>query len=463
MALPLESFSAYKSLVSLLLVRPPDAPKLGKAFECVWEKVEDHPNHDDPERVSVPGVRAPRSRFENVARTKVGGYASTIQSEPWWGYDPHPAQPRFCLQINSEEKASNSSGEITARSISPAAPPPARKTNGSSTGNVSELFAFPQKSTYPIIHPSHRFRVSTTSQTNPPPPAPMPPSPCAPSSPGCVPQNDHLHHPPHKPLVPSTRIPSPPATACDCPYRCSPDQHPDAVRVSFLSHLRAVELRIDPRRHPVIKFPHEHSPARIPAFVAVRLFRDLIERAFLSGSSRCGPASRCYPAPMLKLCTPMHGAEAVMRGSTAAVRYVSTPPFEMPVNPMRDASTSSAFLQVIHQPHIASHTVSRRKRMLLALLPRPHRWRRRIRALPLPACVRSPYVYRPVNRQPTTNPRPASSPATTTSRPPCSRPCHAARSPPDAVPANAPAPPITPARDLPHPTYGKVKHRQTIR
>jgi len=97
---------AYKSVEGLtLLVPPPNAPKIGKPFECAWERVEDHPNHDDPERVNVPGARAPRSGFENVARTKVGGYASTIQSEPWWGYDPHPAQPRFCLQINSEEKA----------------------------------------------------------------------------------------------------------------------------------------------------------------------------------------------------------------------------------------------------------------------------------------------------------------------------------------------------------------------
>jgi uncharacterized protein YwqG len=97
---------AYKSLEGLAtLVPPPNVPKTGKAFECAWEKIADHPNHDDPERVSISGARTPRSGFENVARTKVGGYASTIQSEPWWGYDPHPAQPRFCLQINSEEKA----------------------------------------------------------------------------------------------------------------------------------------------------------------------------------------------------------------------------------------------------------------------------------------------------------------------------------------------------------------------
>ena len=39
-----------------------------------------------------------------MARSKIGGYASTIQSEPWWGIRAHPADPKFCAQINSEEK-----------------------------------------------------------------------------------------------------------------------------------------------------------------------------------------------------------------------------------------------------------------------------------------------------------------------------------------------------------------------
>ena len=34
----------------------------------------------------------------------VGGYASTIQSEPWWGLEEHPSAPVYSLQINSEEK-----------------------------------------------------------------------------------------------------------------------------------------------------------------------------------------------------------------------------------------------------------------------------------------------------------------------------------------------------------------------
>lgn len=97
---------AYGSTDGLTpLERPADAPKLGKPFECLWEECEDHPNADDPELVRVPGARAPRSNFDNLARTKIGGYASTIQGELWWAAEPHPATPRFCLQVNSEEKA----------------------------------------------------------------------------------------------------------------------------------------------------------------------------------------------------------------------------------------------------------------------------------------------------------------------------------------------------------------------
>jgi uncharacterized protein YwqG len=96
----------YPSLAGLArIAAPANTPKLKKGFECRWEECEDHPNHDDPEIVKPAGSRRPRSGFDNVARTKIGGYASTIQSEPWWGHTAHPAEPRYCLQINSEEKA----------------------------------------------------------------------------------------------------------------------------------------------------------------------------------------------------------------------------------------------------------------------------------------------------------------------------------------------------------------------
>jgi uncharacterized protein YwqG len=97
---------AYTSLEGLTRIAVPgNVPKLKKGFECRWEECEDHPNHDDSEIVKAAGARRPRTGFDNVARTKIGGYATTIQSEPWWGHDAHPADPRFCLQVNSEEKA----------------------------------------------------------------------------------------------------------------------------------------------------------------------------------------------------------------------------------------------------------------------------------------------------------------------------------------------------------------------
>ena len=96
----------YSSLDGLeRIAAPAGAPKVKKGFECRWEECEDHPNYDDSETVIPAGSRRPRTGFDNVARTKVGGYATTIQSEPWWGYTAHPAEPRYCLQINSEEKA----------------------------------------------------------------------------------------------------------------------------------------------------------------------------------------------------------------------------------------------------------------------------------------------------------------------------------------------------------------------
>jgi hypothetical protein len=97
---------AYTSLEGLVpMVAPAGAPKVGKGFECRWEECEDHPNYDDPEMVIPAGSHRPRIELENIARTKIGGYASTIQSAPWWGHTDHPSNPKYCLQINSEEKA----------------------------------------------------------------------------------------------------------------------------------------------------------------------------------------------------------------------------------------------------------------------------------------------------------------------------------------------------------------------
>ena len=97
---------AYPSLDGLAPVAAPaSAPALKRGFECRWEACDDHPNHDDPDLVVPAGLDVSEIETDNVARTKIGGYASTIQSEPWWGYDEHPSDPAYCFQINSEEKA----------------------------------------------------------------------------------------------------------------------------------------------------------------------------------------------------------------------------------------------------------------------------------------------------------------------------------------------------------------------
>lgn len=82
---------AYHSLDGLVPLDPPTgSPTLKRGFECSWTSEIDH--------------EADQEDFENLAHTKVGGYATTIQSEPWWDYDDHPAAPEYCVQINSEEK-----------------------------------------------------------------------------------------------------------------------------------------------------------------------------------------------------------------------------------------------------------------------------------------------------------------------------------------------------------------------
>jgi hypothetical protein len=96
---------AYASTEGLVRLAPPeDAPKAGRGFECRWEACDDHPVYDDPEKKPLAGFDASETDLENVRRTKIGGYASNIQSEPWWGRSQHPAAPRYCLQIDSEPK-----------------------------------------------------------------------------------------------------------------------------------------------------------------------------------------------------------------------------------------------------------------------------------------------------------------------------------------------------------------------
>ena len=99
------SLRAYKSIDGLVpLTYPANAPKVQRGFECSWEECDDQPVYDDSELIVPDKFDRSHIHLDNVRRTKIGGYASNIQSEPWWGYRPHPANPRYCLQVNSEEK-----------------------------------------------------------------------------------------------------------------------------------------------------------------------------------------------------------------------------------------------------------------------------------------------------------------------------------------------------------------------
>jgi uncharacterized protein YwqG len=95
---------AFHSLDGLAPLAPAGA-KRRKGLECTWAAADDHPNYDDPAREAVEGFDDSSVELENVARTKIGGYVTTVQAEPWWDLEDHPAKPAYCLQIASEEKA----------------------------------------------------------------------------------------------------------------------------------------------------------------------------------------------------------------------------------------------------------------------------------------------------------------------------------------------------------------------
>jgi len=93
------------------LSRPSGAPKGEKPCECRWEVFDDYPKADDPELVTVDGVDPLENDLPHVHRTKVGGFPSIIRRELWWDSRAHPAQPKFCVQIDSEPKAALAWGD----------------------------------------------------------------------------------------------------------------------------------------------------------------------------------------------------------------------------------------------------------------------------------------------------------------------------------------------------------------
>ena len=102
----------YGSTGGLVTLEPPaGAPALRKGFECRWEAVDDYPCHEDPDAENPRDLDTSELELPNDARTKIGGWPNLVQVELSWQADEHPARPRYCLQMASEEKASLAFGD----------------------------------------------------------------------------------------------------------------------------------------------------------------------------------------------------------------------------------------------------------------------------------------------------------------------------------------------------------------
>ena len=77
----IRTYSALESLRPLVI---PAGATMPRGFEVRYDLAEDHPVYDDPDLKVPPGFNPNGVHLENIHRTKIGGYASNIQSEQWW-------------------------------------------------------------------------------------------------------------------------------------------------------------------------------------------------------------------------------------------------------------------------------------------------------------------------------------------------------------------------------------------
>lgn len=100
----------YNTLDVLESVQAPNNTSPFKPFEAEWQKqiLIDYPTHDtmpiDFDALDI-GDYYDQEGVEQVYATKLGGWPSCIQSEPWWDYREEGKDFEFALQIDSEEKA----------------------------------------------------------------------------------------------------------------------------------------------------------------------------------------------------------------------------------------------------------------------------------------------------------------------------------------------------------------------
>ena len=98
----------YTDLSRLVPVNPPKFETTVKPFECTWlDPVDDYPNHDlageiiDPMEVDIYEF----DWCQTNEQTKLGGWPATIQSEPWWMYQPEAPEVGYVFQVSGVEKA----------------------------------------------------------------------------------------------------------------------------------------------------------------------------------------------------------------------------------------------------------------------------------------------------------------------------------------------------------------------
>ena len=100
---------AYKSLDGLMpLMRPASLATRRRGFEARWQVADDYPSHGDQGCILPKGFdedELDEAEVETLPQTKIGGWPEHVQSEPWWDYRAHAADPNYCLQIASELKA----------------------------------------------------------------------------------------------------------------------------------------------------------------------------------------------------------------------------------------------------------------------------------------------------------------------------------------------------------------------
>ena len=109
---------SYESIERLVPIIAPENSTTLLSFEARWRRTEiDYPTHDtmpielppeiDDNYYDIEGI-------ETLDGTKLGGWPSCIQSEPWWDYREDGAEFEYALQVDSQENSGWMWGDLGA-------------------------------------------------------------------------------------------------------------------------------------------------------------------------------------------------------------------------------------------------------------------------------------------------------------------------------------------------------------